>query len=69
MVCVGCGEDLFFGTIIQSELMASLAHEDGVPGAPILFAAHKDHLLSALFAGKDDLLGITPHVTSFASLG
>jgi hypothetical protein len=62
VVSVGGSEDFFFGMILQSELMASLADEDGVPGAPVLFEAHKDHLLSAFFAGKDDLLRITLHV-------
>src|SRR3954471_19926665 len=63
VIGVGGGEDLFVGMILKSELVARFAHEYGVPGAPVLFGAHNDKLLSALFARKYDLLhGITLHV-------
>jgi hypothetical protein len=62
IISVGGSEDLLVSLALERELMASFAHEDGVPGAPVLFGAHKDQLLSALFTCKDDLLGITLHV-------
>jgi hypothetical protein len=69
MISVGGSEGLFVGLALESELMASFAHEDSVPGAPILFGAQQDQLLSALFAGKDDLLRITLHVYLLRPLG
>jgi hypothetical protein len=63
VISIGGGEDLFVGMILESELMARFTQEYGVPGAPVLFGAQNDQLLSALFARKDDLLfGITLHV-------
>jgi hypothetical protein len=69
VISVGGSEDLFVGLALEGELMASFAHEDCVPGAPVLFGAHKDQLLSALFTCKDDLLRITIHVYLLRPLG
>jgi len=75
MVC-SCGEglrgseDLFVGAAIEGDLVPTFAHKYGAPGAPVLFGAEKDQLLSAIFAREDHLLGRTQHVcTSFAPWG
>jgi hypothetical protein len=54
---LGGGEDLFIGTAVEGELLATFTHEYGTSGAPVLFGAGKDQLLLALFAREDDLLG------------
>jgi hypothetical protein len=56
LISIGGDEDLLVGMILQSELVARFTHEYGVPGAPVLFRAQNDQLLSALFARKDNLL-------------
>jgi hypothetical protein len=63
VISVGGSKDLLLvGMILESELMTRCAHEYGVPGAPVLFGAQNNQLLCALFADKDDSLGITLHV-------
>jgi hypothetical protein len=69
LISVGGGEELFVGMILKSELVARFTHEYGVPGAPVLFGAQHDQLLSALFARKDDLVhGIKLHVCTSSAL-
>jgi hypothetical protein len=53
---LGGGEDLFVGAAVEGELVSAFAHEYGAPGTPLFYGAEYDHLLSALFAHKDDLL-------------
>jgi hypothetical protein len=69
LISIGGDEDLLVGMILQSELVARFTHEYGVPGAPVLFGAQNDQLLSALFARKYDLLhGIKLHVCTSSAL-
>lgn len=53
---LGGGEDLFVGETVEGELVPLFACEYGASGAPVLFGAENDQLLSALFALKGDLL-------------
>src|SRR4051812_8218565 len=69
LISIGGDEDLLVGMILESELVARLTHKYGVPGAPVLFRAQNDQLLSALFARKDDLLHeIKLHVCTSSAL-
>jgi hypothetical protein len=63
--------DLFVGTAVEGKPVSVLAREHGVPGAPILFWAEDDQLLSAIFAREDALLleRSLHEFTSFARQG
>ena len=68
---LGGGEDLFVGAAVKGELVPMATDEHGAPCTPVLFWAEKHQLLSAIFAGEDDLLlERTLHeFTSFALSG
>jgi hypothetical protein len=53
---LGGGEHLFVGAAVEGELVAIVAREHSVSGAPVLFGTKENQLLSAILASEDDLL-------------
>jgi hypothetical protein len=53
----GSGGDLFVGVGVEGELVPLFTHEYGASGAPVLFGAEKDQLLSLRASRLAQILG------------